>query len=168
MASARASATRCCWPPDSWCGYCWACGPRPTISSSPPPWRAGRSCPSCASAARTHVVERRHVREQAVALEHHAHVATRGRHRRDVLAVDEHRSCGGRSKPATMRRAVVLPQPDGPSSATSSPGASSIDSPSRARVSPNRRTNESKTTVTPCSSTSFLVKGCAVSFSRIM
>jgi hypothetical protein len=22
MASARASATRCCWPPDSWCGYC--------------------------------------------------------------------------------------------------------------------------------------------------
>jgi metallophosphoesterase (TIGR03767 family) len=34
MASARASATRCCWPPDSWCGNCLACGARPTISSS--------------------------------------------------------------------------------------------------------------------------------------
>jgi hypothetical protein len=32
------------------------------------------------------------------------------------------------SKPATMRSAVVLPQPDGPSSATSSPGAISMDS----------------------------------------
>jgi hypothetical protein len=34
-----------------------------------------------------HVIQRDHVREQAVALEHHAHVPLGGRHRRDVLAV---------------------------------------------------------------------------------
>jgi hypothetical protein len=39
-----------------------------------------------------HVVQRAHVREQAVALEHHAHVPLGGRHRGDVLAVDQDRS----------------------------------------------------------------------------
>ncbi len=43
------------------------------------------------------------------------------------------------SKPATIRSAVVLPHPDGPSSATSSPGAISRLSPSSARVAPNDR-----------------------------
>ncbi len=38
------------------------------------------------------VVERGHVREEAVALEHHAHVTPGGRHRQHVLAVDEDRS----------------------------------------------------------------------------
>ncbi len=27
-ASARASATRCCWPPESWCGYLFWCSVR--------------------------------------------------------------------------------------------------------------------------------------------
>ena len=53
------------------------------------------------------------------------------------------------SKPATMRRAVVLPQPDGPSSATSSPGAISMDSPSRARVVPNVRLRSRSCTLVP-------------------
>ena len=53
------------------------------------------------------------------------------------------------SKPATMRRAVVLPQPDGPSSATSSPGAISMDSPSRARVAPNARVRFCSSTLVP-------------------
>ena len=34
LASARATATRCCWPPDSSYGRCAACAPRPTSSSS--------------------------------------------------------------------------------------------------------------------------------------
>jgi ABC-type spermidine/putrescine transport system permease subunit II len=42
--------------------------------------------------AEAHVVQRAHVREQAVALEHHAHVPLGGRHRGDVLAVDQDRS----------------------------------------------------------------------------
>ena len=53
------------------------------------------------------------------------------------------------SKPATMRSAVVLPQPDGPSSATSSPGAISMDSPSRARVAPNARVRSCSSTLVP-------------------
>ena len=53
------------------------------------------------------------------------------------------------SKPATMRRAVVLPQPDGPSSATSSPGAISSDSPSSARVVPNERLRSCSSTLVP-------------------
>ena len=53
------------------------------------------------------------------------------------------------SKPATMRRAVVLPQPDGPSSATSSPGAMSMDSPSRALVAPKKRLRFCSTTLVP-------------------
>ena len=41
------------------------------------------------------------------------------------------------SNPARMRSAVVLPQPEGPSSATNSPGAISSDSRSSARTVPN-------------------------------
>src|SRR2546429_5007348 len=41
------------------------------------------------------------------------------------------------SNPARIRSAVVLPQPDGPSSATSSPGAISSDRPFSARTAPN-------------------------------
>ena len=53
------------------------------------------------------------------------------------------------SKPATMRRAVVLPQPEGPSSATNSPGAISSESPSRARVVPNERLRFCSDTLVP-------------------
>jgi hypothetical protein len=53
------------------------------------------------------------------------------------------------SKPATMRSAVVLPQPDGPSSATSSPGAISMDSPSSARVAPKERVRSCSSTLVP-------------------
>ena len=53
------------------------------------------------------------------------------------------------SNPATMRSAVVLPQPDGPSSATSSPGAISMDSPSSARVVPNARVRSCSSTLVP-------------------
>ena len=72
------------------------------------------------------VLRRRHVREERVRLEDHAHVAPVGGDVRDVLAVDDDRARrrGGRS-PATSRSAVVLPQPDGPSSERNSPWARS-------------------------------------------
>jgi len=44
----------------------------------------------------------------------------------------------GVSNPATIRSVVVLPQPDGPSSATSSPDAASSVSSETARTSPKR------------------------------
>ena len=37
MASARAMATRCCWPPESWAGYLSAWWATPTRSSSSMP-----------------------------------------------------------------------------------------------------------------------------------
>ena len=44
----------------------------------------------------------------------------------------------GRSKPATRRSVVVLPHPEPPTSATSSPGAISRESPSTAVLVPKR------------------------------
>ena len=44
----------------------------------------------------------------------------------------------GRSNPASMRRVVVLPQPEGPRIEKNSPGATSNDTPSTATVSPKR------------------------------
>src|SRR5215468_7932634 len=43
----------------------------------------------------------------------------------------------GSTSPATMRRRVLLPQPDGPSRETNSPGAASSDTPSTAVTAPN-------------------------------
>ena len=71
------------------------------------------------------------------------------------------------SKPATMRRAVVLPQPDGPSSATSSPGAISSDSPSRARVVPNERLRSCSTTLVPPVPRSCTVPAAAAAFRAV-
>ena len=48
-----------------------------------------------------------------------------------------------------MRSAVVLPQPDGPSRATSSPGAMSSDISSSARVAPNARVRLRSDTLVP-------------------
>src|SRR6266536_663394 len=48
----------------------------------------------------------------------------------------------GGSKPAIMRRVVVLPQPDGPRSAMSSPSAIRRERASTARTSPNRFVRE--------------------------
>jgi len=42
----------------------------------------------------------------------------------------------GARNPATRRKVVVLPQPEGPSSATSSPGFTSSERPSTAATSP--------------------------------
>ena len=53
------------------------------------------------------------------------------------------------SNPARMRSAVVLPQPEGPSRATNSPGAISTDNWSRARIAPNVLVRLDMTTGTP-------------------
>src|SRR5262245_3793462 len=43
----------------------------------------------------------------------------------------------GSTRPATMRRTVLFPQPDGPSSERNSPGAASSDTSSTATTAPN-------------------------------
>jgi hypothetical protein len=45
----------------------------------------------------------------------------------------------GASKPATNRRQVVFPEPEGPSMAKNSPGSIENDTSSTARTSPNTR-----------------------------
>jgi hypothetical protein len=81
----------------------------------------GRSLARLDAQAEGDVLEHRHVAEQRVVLEHEAdvalaHVHVRWRPRRRTA-----RARVGRSRPAMMRSSVVLPQPEGPSSATSSP-----------------------------------------------
>ena len=72
------------------------------------------------------------------------------------------------SKPATMRSAVVLPQPDGPSSATSSPGAMSMDSPSSARVAPKERVRSWSRTLVPAPCPAWPVAAAAASLAVLV
>ena len=123
MTMARASATRCCWPPESWRMRACARPVEPHHLERRADARA-RSRPSRSLAhaqAEGDIVEDGHVREERVALEHHADVAPIRRHGGDVAAVDHDAARARRSKPASMLSKVVLPQPDGPSRVRSSP-----------------------------------------------
>ena len=71
------------------------------------------------------------------------------------------------SKPATIRSAVVLPQPDGPSRATSSPGAMSSDMLSSARTVPNARVTSRSDTLVPAASDVAVITLVAIS-SRLL
>ena len=55
----------------------------------------------------------------------------------------------GVSNPARMRRAVVLPQPEGPSMARNSPAAMSIENPSRALTVPKTQLRSRRATEVP-------------------
>ena len=124
--SARASATRCCWPPESWRGRRSPRCPRRT-SRSASATRAARS-PAVDLAhlqPEGDVLRHRQMREQRVALEHQAGIALPRRQSRDVAPAEPHVPRVGSTKPAIMRSVVVLPQPDGPSSTTNSPSATS-------------------------------------------
>ena len=77
LTSDRASATRCCWPPDSCSGYFDACSARPSRSSTSVARRSAsrpRHLLGLAGAER-HVVEHPHVGEQVERLEHDADAA---------------------------------------------------------------------------------------------
>ena len=70
--------------------------------------------------AEGHVLVHRHVGVEGVVLEDHGDVAV---FRRDVVddpVADEDRPGVGSSRPATMRRVVDLPQPEGPTRTTNS------------------------------------------------
>ena len=123
VASARASATRCCCPPDSCAGYFGACSARPTRSSSSATrWRMRALRPGGAAQAVADVLGHRQVGEQRVGLEDDAEVALGGRQRGDVApAPGRSARVDGGSSPAMARSSVVLPQPDGPRKETNSP-----------------------------------------------
>ena len=125
IASARASATRCCWPPDSSRGR--RCGERLQLHQAQHLGDArlrSRPSPCAASPGRTRRCARRSDAETARSS------GTRCPSRADAAAA--RRCCApsrrmspavGGTKPAIMRSVVVLPQPDGPSSTISSPGS---------------------------------------------
>ena len=56
--------------------------------------------------------------------------------RGDVAVADQNLARAGSWKPAIMRKVVVLPQPDGPSSVINSPGATSRLTSCTAAMSP--------------------------------
>ena len=123
-ASARASATRWRCPPES-CDGIAARQRRRAAPAAAARARARGSPLRRPHAPRSHaqaegdVLEHRHVAEQRVVLEHEADVALA----RTVAGVtsSSSKSTGPPSRgsrPAMMRSSVVLPEPDGPSSAT--------------------------------------------------
>ena len=113
LTSARASATRWRWPPESWCGLR---APKPlifTISRISPTWRRISSRPyALLLETEGDVLLHAHVRKERVRLEHHVHRPLVGRHR---CSCPRRRSgCCRRSgsrSPASMRSSVVLPEP---------------------------------------------------------
>jgi hypothetical protein len=74
------------------------------------------------------------VREERVALEDGVDVALVGRQADDVAVAEVDRARVGSSKPPIIRSVVVLPQPDGPSSAKNEPCGISSEMPSTATV----------------------------------
>ena len=91
LTSARASATRCRCPPESWLGLRRANAPRRTsASASPARSRRSRLGDALDAQAVLDVLLHGHVREQRVVLEHGVDVALVGRARGDVAAVEQH------------------------------------------------------------------------------
>lgn len=77
------------------------------------------------------------MREQRIALEHHAEIALLGRQGGDVPPVEQHaRPVLGATKPAMMFSSVVLPEADGPSSVQEAAGFHRRIHPCTAMASP--------------------------------
>ena len=116
LTSARASATRCCWPPESCDGPALVVAVRAARGrGSARPARGSRSSgPSCA-AGRTRRCRRRSGAGTARTTGRRCSrcACTAGR-RRCRWPASTTRPSSGSSKPAIMRSEVVLPQPDGP------------------------------------------------------
>lgn len=62
-----------------------------------------------------------HILKEGIVLKHQPHAAPLGRQARDVRAVFQNAPGVGRFQPARIRRSVVLPQPEGPSTERNSP-----------------------------------------------
>src|SRR5215467_5821848 len=123
MASARARLTRCCMPPDSWCGNCSLAAPSPTSLSNDwarsPRWRRGMPCSSRPNST------------LARADRHGSRLAcwnTKPRSRpvpATGLPSTRISPASRRIRPWMMRKRVVLPQPLSPISDTISPSCTS-------------------------------------------
>ena len=127
VTSARATATRCCWPPDSSAGRCVRRSPSPTASMSVSSHsRSGRVAAD--PQRQDDVLLGGQDRQQVVALEDEADRARRRRVRSRSLRPSRRvpsistQPAVGRSSPARMCSSVDLPEPEGPMIAVKLPG----------------------------------------------
>src|SRR5688500_14392085 len=137
-ASARASATRCCWPPESSCGKRCACCFRPTrrSSSGTRARRSPRRAPKPTFCSTLRCGKSAYSWKTIPIPRACAGTNTPGpKTGRSSIAISP---ASGRSKPATSRSNVVLPQPLGPSRATNSPRSTQSSLSSTAATSPKR------------------------------
>ena len=98
LTRARASATRCCMPPESWLGFLPPAWPSSTSSSASCAFVLKSLSPRRFEPERD-VVHDAHVREERVGLEHRVDVALVGAGRRDVGVADEDLAGGRRLEP---------------------------------------------------------------------
>ncbi len=91
ITSARASATRCCWPPESSRGSRSArCGRRTSLKRILDLLAAFGRIQAAHLEPKADIVGRAHMRKQRVGLEHHAGRALVGRQPGHVLLVEQH------------------------------------------------------------------------------
>ena len=121
-ARARAIATRCCIPPDSWYGWCSGSRRARRGRASPSPGRTAGSRPSPGSRGAAHVVLDGPPVEEDGGLEDHPVVAVAARLLRGLVVDAWTVPLDGAVRSPTIRSRVDLPQPDGPISETNSPG----------------------------------------------
>ena len=163
LASARASATRCCWPPESWCGLRSAnlleLDERQHLADARADLGLGHAVHL---EAEGDVLGHRHMREQRIGLEHHVGrpLDSGGTPARSLPASGDAPAVGS-SKPASMRISVVLPQPDGPSSEKNSRSWISSDTSSTAVNSPNRFVTAFEADQRDCARGPSRVRSCA-------
>ena len=149
IASARAIATRCCWPPERRSGYSSILSASPTRSSSASRLLACllRLRPSTLLLREADVLERRLVREQVELLEDHADppadevdAPRRRPGASPVISLPSRKmrpSSGGSSR-LMQRSSVDLPEPLGPITQTTSPRSTSRLTPRRTSSLPKR------------------------------
>ena len=143
--SARAIATRCCWPPESWCG-CWcAFSGSPTRvraarAPAPPPRSRGSLRIRRAASVRLSITFRcgnrlncwKTIPIRCRTAE--TSVPLRG----DLLALEEDRGRSSSGSSRLMQRSsVLLPLPLGPMTTSTSPASTCRSMPSSTRLSPN-------------------------------
>ena len=128
-ARARATATRCCWPPESSLGRCFRRSPRPTRlddGADPLLVRLGagerhRQGDVLAGVERRQQVER--LEHEADALAAHA-VSSRSESDPSSMSPRKTRPDVSESSPARQCISVLLPDPDGPMTAVKRPAGS--------------------------------------------
>ncbi len=98
LASARASATRCCWPPESWCGLARPPLAEAEILEQAAGFRPGVGAPQASAepGRQQNVVEDGGPGQQRGPLEHYGAARHRAAH---IRAIDPHRAGGRGGEP---------------------------------------------------------------------